>query len=860
MSSKEPHPPKWADRFLSWFCNPKLLEQIQGDVHELFYWRLEEKGVSNAKRSFTWDVIRLFRWSNIKRKSGQTQKLNNVAMFKNYFKIGIRNLWKQRMPSAINVIGLSLAIACCLVAFKYIEYHMIRDAFHEKGDRIYLGTHEALEENETWTYGYWSWEIGNRVKENYSGVKEVIQFNNGGIEVKLQDKSFSENAAFTNKAFFDMFTFDIIHGDHELLVNKDKVALAEETSKRYFGDEYPIGKIVTIVVGGKNREFEVVMVFAEAPNNSSLRTEVVMHPDWLRKGRDSKNLISNFFVELEEGINPQEVIGQMQSLVEVQNGFNLDRKYEAMGLEPLTTMAKNSDQIIDGVGSTPPLAPMILLACIATFMLILATFNYINIATAMATKRVKEIGIRKVIGSKRGQLVVQFLTENLILCTLAMVVGCLMAAGFFMPKFNAISGSTIKLDLLHHTNLQIFLVSLLLFLTFASGAYPAFFVSKFKPVRIFRGSEKIGGKRRFTMGLLTFQFVLAMITIVAGVAAVQNNNRFENKSWGYNQNDKLVVNLSSDTFQAFRSEAMKNPNVLAAAGSYNSLNRHWDFREMKVGELEHRGQYLRSDASYPEFMEVPLVQGRYFDETKPSDLSTSILVNETFIKVFQVEDFVGTLVTIDSTNFQIVGVVKDYFYSSFQDGIEPAVFKAEPDSVLKTITFLAQEGKTITLRDELEQTWEKLYSEVPFSAHFQSEVREAEFADTRGLRNILIFTASLAVLLSAMGLFGLVSLNISAKFKDFGIKKVLGASTMSLLRDVYKQFSFILLLAVVVGSLLAIKVVNLLLVSVYGEHTPVNVVPLGLAGLLLLTIAAITINIQMRRVRLMNPAETLRRD
>lgn len=860
MSKNLQHPPKWADRFLSWFCNPKLLEQIQGDVHELFYWRLDEKGVSNAKRSFTWDVIRLFRWSNIKRKSGQTQKLNNVAMFKNYFKIGIRNLWKQRMPSTINVIGLSLAIGCCLVAFKYIEYQMIRDAFHEKGDRIYLGTHVALQENEALTYGHWSWEIGNRVKDEYAGVKEAIQLNNAEVEVKLDDNSFSENTAFTNKAFFDMFSFDIIHGDHELLVNKDKVALAEETSKRYFGEEYPIGKIVTIVIDGQDRDFEVVAVFEETPNNSSLRAEIVMHPDWLRRGRDPKNLISNFFVELEEGVNPMEVMGQMQSLVQVQNGFNLDRKYESMGLEPLTTMAKNSEQIIDGVGSTPPLPPMILLACIAIFMLILATFNYINIATAMATKRVKEIGIRKVIGSRRGQLIVQFLTENLILCALSMVVGCLIAAGFFIPKFNTISGSTIKLDLLHHTNLKVFLVGLLLFLTFASGAYPAFFVSKFKPVRIFRGSEKIGGKRRFTMGLLTFQFVLAMITIVAGFAAVQNNSQYENKSWGYNQDDKLVVNLPRESFQAFRSEAMKNPNVLASAGSFNSLNRHWDFREMKVGEIEHRGQYLRSDASYPEFMEVPLVQGRYFDETKPSDLATSIMVNETFMRIFQVEDFVGTLVTIDSTNFQIVGVLKDYFYSSFQDGIEPAVFKAEPDSVLRTITFLAQEGKMMDLRSELEQTWERLYSEIPFSAHFQSEVREGEFADMRGLRNILLFTASLAVLLSAMGLFGLVSLNISAKFKDFGIKKVLGASTVSLLRDVYRQFSFILLLAVVVGSVLAIKVVNLLLMTVYGEHTPVNVVPLGLAGILLLLIAAITINIQMRRVRLMNPAETLRRD
>jgi len=858
MNKEALKPPKWADRFLSWYCNPKLLEQIQGDVYELFYWRLEEKGIQRANRSFVWDVIRLFRWSNIKRKSNRTQNLNNVAMFKNYFKIGLRNLWKQRMPSTINMIGLSLAIGCCLVSFKYIEFQLVRDAFHENGDRIYLGTHQAFEENDVYEYGYFSWAIGDLIRENYSGVKNVVQYNTKGVEVSLADRSFGEYAAFTTKEYFDVFSFKVLYGEQGVLASKEKIGLAEQTAKRYFNEEYPIGKTVAIAIGGESYEFEVGLVFEEAPNNSSLRPEVIIHPDFYKVGADPKETTANFFLELEEGVAPNEVLGQLQALVEVQNGFNLDRKYESIGLEPLTTMAKNSDRIRYGIGSVPPMAPMILLACIASFMLILATFNYINIATAMATRRVKEIGIRKVIGSKKGQLVVQFLTENFMLCALAIAVGCLLAAGFFIPKFNIISGSTLKLDILNHTNLQVFLVALLFFLTFASGAYPAFFVSKFKPVRIFRGAEKVGGKRRFTMALLTFQFVLAMITIVAGVSSVQNNNLYESKAWGYNQNDKLVVNLSKENFQAFRSEAMKNPNVLDVAASFNSLNKHWDFRKMKVGDLEYDGQYLRSDVYYPEFMEIPLLEGRYFDENLPSDLTSAVLVNEAFVKAFQLEDFEGTIVTIDSANFQVVGVLKDYFYSSFQDGIEPAVFKAEADSLLTTLTFQAQSGKMIELRDELEQTWSKVDSDTPFSAHFQSDVREGEFEDMRGLRNVLVFTASLAVLLSAMGLFGLVSLSISARFKDYGIKKVLGASALGLLRDVYKRFSFILLFAVVVGSLLAVKVVGLLLVSVYGEHLPVNIVPLGLAALLLLIVAAVTINIQMRRVRQMNPAETLR--
>ncbi len=858
MNAKRPHPPKWADRFLGWYCNPKLLEQIQGDVHELFYWRLEEKGAGKAKRSFIWDVVRLFRWSNIKRKSGQTQKLNNIAMFKNYFKIGLRNLWKQRMPSTINIIGLSLAIGCCLVAFLYIEYNLNRDQFHEKGDRIYLVTHQAFVDEVEGRFGYLSVALGDRLAEDYSGIRNTVPYLNSGVEVKLANKSFNEYAGFTGPKFFDVFSFEVLYGDTKALEAPDKIALASATANRYFGEDYPIGQIVSIEFGGVSRDFEVAVVYTEPQNNSSIRPELLIHNDWLIQGRDPKSVNSHYLIELEKDVNLNEFKASLQSLVPIQNGLDLDRSYDYIGLEPLTTMAKNGQLINGGLGSMPPMAPMILLACIGAFMLTLATFNYINIATVMASRRVKEIGIRKVIGSRRSQLIVQFLTENFILCSFAMVVGCLLALGFFIPNFNTISGSSLKLDLLNHFGLQKFLLGLLLFLALASGAYPAFFVSRFKPVKIFRGAENTGGKRRFTMVLLTFQFVLAIITIVAGISAVQNNSLYENKNWGYDQHDKLVISLSKENFQGFRSEVLKNPNVMGVAGSFNSLNRHWDFRPMKVGELEYEGQYLRGDRNYPEFMGIPLVAGRYFDDGLVSDLSSSILVNEAFMRDFQLEVGTNELVTIDSVNYQIVGVLEDYYYSSFQDGIRPAVFKAEPDSVLTSLTVLTQKGELLSVRDQLEDAWTKQYSELPFSAHFQSEVREREYEDMRGLRNVLVFTASLATLLSAMGLFGLVSLSLSAKFKDFGIKKVLGASTWSLTTGVYKQFSFIVAFAIIAGSALAVKVVNLLLDSVYGEHTAIDFIPLGLAGLLLLLVAVVTINLQMRRVRLMNPAETLR--
>ncbi len=858
MNKEVSKPPRWADRFLSWYCNPKLLEQIQGDVHELFYWRLEEKGLQKARRSFAWDVIRLFRWSNIKRKSNRTQNSNNIAMFKNYFKIGVRNLWKQRMPSTINVVGLSLAIGCCLVAFLYTEFQNNRDQFHEKGDQIYLLTHNAFVDEEVRRYGYMSWAISDQIREEIPGVNNVLKYSNTNVELKIDDRKFSQSVAFTDSGFFDTFSFPIVYGSNDVLTNPKEMAISEEVAERYFGTEYPIGKIIQLEINDVTEEFEVAAVFKRPKKNGSLRPTMVVRYEWRRAGRALRDINAHTFVEVEEGIDMDAFVRNLQPLVAVQQGFNQTRKYEALGLEPITTMAKNSQSINSGLGSMPPRAPMILLACIGLFMLTLATFNYINIATVMATRRVKEIGIRKVIGSTRSQLIVQFLTENLILCTLAVTLGCLLAVGFFIPNFNQISGSNISLDLAHHWPLQKFLVGLLLFLSFASGAYPALIVSRFKPVKIFRGSEKVGGKRRFTMSLLTFQFILAMITIVAGVSSVQNNGMYEAMDWGYNHEDKLVIEVSGSKIAAFRSEILKHPNVEGVSGSYNSLNKHWDFEEMQVGELSYEGQYMKTGVNYPEFMGVALISGRYFDESLPSDLSSSILVNQAFMRDFQLEKMDNQLVTIDSVNYTIVGVLEDYYYGSFQDGIEPAVFKAIPDSMYNCLTIQASEGSVFKVRDELKKTWETQYPDEPFESHFQSEVRAREFEDMRGVKNVLVFTASLATVLAAMGLFGLVSLSVTAKFKDYGIKKVLGASAIALLRDVYKQFSFIVFFAVVAGSLAAVKVVGLLLSSVYGTYAPIDVIPLGLAAILLLSVAVLTINIQMRRVRLMNPAETLR--
>ncbi|MBO6759609.1 MAG: ABC transporter permease, partial [Roseivirga sp.] len=451
-------PPKWADRFLAWYCNPKLLEQIQGDVHELYYWRIKEKGGGKARRSFIWDVLRLFKWSNIKR-SNKSQNRNNMGIFKNYFKIGLRNLWKQRMPSAINIIGLSLAIGCSIVAFKFVEYNYVKDDFHENKDDLFLVTHwEELESNKGRNGGTDNQLVGEILK-SVPGIKTSTRYNYRQPEVRYGIKTKYEAALFVDEAFMDIFSFDLLYGNPNTLYNEGEIIIDESTSISLFGDANPVGKKVDLKIRENWKTFTIGAVYRDKPNNSSIQINMLVnYVHYEQEFRDRATWNTNLFIQREDGVEPASLLSAMDQLLPVYNKDNEETAITYFELEPLSTMANNSYEMMNGVGSGPNMAPIITLSAIGVFMLILSTLNYVNISLAMIMKRLKEIGIRKVIGSKRKQLVTQFLIENFLLCAFSMFLGVLLAHSFFLPGFNEIAGGDFKLDLWSHLNFWYFLI------------------------------------------------------------------------------------------------------------------------------------------------------------------------------------------------------------------------------------------------------------------------------------------------------------------------------------------------------------------------------------------------------------------
>ncbi len=859
MSQKTPIPPKWPDRFLGWYCSDRVREQVQGDAHELFYWRLEDKGLNRARRAFAWDVVRLFKWSNIKRTN--YQKLNNIAMFKNYLKIGLRNLWKQKMPSTINIIGLSLAVGCCLVSFKWIEANLVKDQFHERAEDTYLITPtRKSEDGNKIRYGKVAMAAADMVAEEVPGVEFVNRYAFGYGQVKVKNARFGNTFIFTDPTFFDVFSYKIIHGDKTALNDPRSVVLSESNALAFFGDEYPIGQELSLKINGEEKFFEVSAVIENAPDNSSMKPGLLLNFSFLEDFADPLTKTAFTFIVLNESVDPASLTASLDRIREKKNALTPKTPYESISLEPLVTMAKNGEDIANGFGGRPPMAPFILLTCIGAFMLLLATFNYVNIATVMAMKRVKEIGVRKVIGGRRQQLIVQFLVENLLLCTLALAVGCLLASAFFIPWFNSIAGGDLSLDLLGHRNLWWFLAILLGFITLVSGGYPAFYISSFKPVAIFRGSSEKGSKRRLTGALLTFQMVLAVITIVAGIMFVQTNRVNESRDWGYDQHDKLVLYIpTGQTYQTLSAELLKMPNVEDVAGSRGVLGQSINYKK-----VDHNGNRIfahihRSNENFPELMKVQLKEGALFNKDAPTQNQKSLLVNETFMNRLQLTWEEGQTVVMDSTNFSIVGVVEDFHFSNFNEVIQPAAFHVAADSLLTNMTLQVRKGTSLEMKEKIENTLSELDPEKNrYTVGFQNAVFDEHFKEMKGISNIMLFTASLAILLSAMGLFGLVSLSISSRQKDFSIKKVLGASLRQLSADIYKRFILILSLAIIIGGTVSVFLIGMLLDSAYGYHENIGVVPLSLAGIILLSVAAITINTQVRNVRRMNLADTLR--
>lgn len=866
MDNKRTHqPPKWPDRFLEFYCNPNRLEQIQGDAYEIFYLNLEEKGLAFARFRFFIHVISFFRWNNIKRTKSSHHTYTQGAMFKNYLKIGWRNLVKQKGTTFISVFGLAVAVGCCMVAYLFIAQVWFKGMQQPNKNEIFQLTHTSEEESGMITYGIVAEPISELIPENLSQVKNHTRVTTGFSVLIHKSESFNQRSLYVDPAFMEMFVYRMEYGYPGALNEPNEVILTHQLAEKLFGDTHPIGQELSLVTNGTEKLYKVGGVLKDLNDMDMFNFDLLVNITSLDRFKLEKPLKEAWneeiwtFIQVENSKDIAQMNAGLGQLTSIQNTINPEKPYTSIQLEAYTDITRNSEHIERGVISFLGIGPQILLGAIASFILLLAVSNYINISVLMASRRLKEIGVRKVIGGKRAQLVFQFLSENLMVCFFAIFLGCLLAAFIFLPGFNEIASKNLKIDLFRDGKVWLFLGGLLLFITFASGLYPAVYVSSFKPVNILKGSQKIGSKSFLTSALLTFQFTLAIISIVAGIAFVQTNYINAHRDWGYDSSDKIIVNVpSSEEYLVLKDKLSGLASVTEVSGSQDYVGNWLGEVGITFEDVEYKVGVLNAEPTYPELLGIHLAKGRMFKPESMSDKQESIVVNQAFMDQLGLTFPVTQKITVDSVGYEIVGVVDDFHTVFFQSTITPLVIRASQDTTFNYLTLKTTQGSAADLLPAVKKIWHETIPRGLFEGKLQADVFRLEFDDVRGVRNIILFAGLLAVLLSGMGLFGLVSLNMSSRIKDFCVRKVFGADLTDISMKLMKRYLVIYCVAAVLGGAFSIVIISSFLDSFFAFHSGVGIVPIGSALLVLLIVILSTVASQIWKVMKVNPAVVLK--
>ncbi len=859
-------PPKWPLKFLRFFVKKEYLEEIEGDMEEIFSDNVERLCIRTARRIYTWEMLRLFRPILLKNLH-PSKSLNHYPMFKNYFKTSFRSLMKSPLTSIINVVGLSVAIGICLVVYAFLEFDYSIDQFHKNKNQVYLATFFANRDGVPQQYGLTPRPLGEMLKSDFAQIKKICRIEDGNVVVKNEDNVFHERVRYTDATFLEMFTFPLKWGSASSLSDLNSIILSEEMSVKYFGEDNPIGRDILIIFGDSiSKAFSITGVAKAFPKAHVIDFNFLINFQNIRVANPAYNFndwsafLNATMIQVDNPLDIEAIEKGMEKYRILQNKVEKDWAIASFSLESLATLHEKSANIKDDISHDDNVEGRIGMPIIAIFMLALACFNYINIAIVSAAKRLKEIGVRKVIGAHRARVITQFLTENIVVTFFALVIGCILGAAVFIPWFVQFSGWNLELRLLDQ-NLWIFLFLLLLFTGIASGIYPAFYISKFDAVKIFKGSLQFGKKNPLTKVFLGVQLVLAFITITASVVFTQNASYQNSRSWGYNQKDALYVRVHEQAaFEKLQASMSREPNVRLLSGSKDHLGQS---TSTTVVHMPPNRQYevdqLSVDANYFETMGLQLIEGRGFKNFAESDRQ-AVVVNELLVKNLNLTEPIGKLFEIDSTKYQVVGVLKDFHTRDFFHKVVPTIFKLAKEEEYRFLSLRVSADAELETFKKLQAQWAKLYPEIPFQGGYQEDVWSNYFYSVGRSEIFNNVLATIAVLLASLGLYGLVTLNVSGRVKEFSIRKTLGAGLKNIASIIIKQYVLLTAVALIIGAPISYVFTKAYLNMLFAYSMPMGYSGVAIAVLILLFVLLAVVSTQVRKVSKSNPVDGLKVD
>jgi len=789
-------------------------------------------------------------------------------MVRNYILTALRTILRQKGYSFINIFGLALGLACTQIILLWVQDEVSYDRFHENLDQLYRVVEDQYYSGATYHVTVTPYPSGPVWAEKIPEIRESIRLQyTGGMLFRYEDKAFYEGEMrAVDSNFFQVFTFPLIEGDPStVLLEPFSMVLTEEMAEKYFGKEDPIGKSLQV----NEFHFNITGVARNVPNNSTIRFDFLVPWDFLHTiDRYTDHWGSNSiqtYVRLKENADSGPVDAKLTAIYKE----NLEDGTTDFMLEPFK---KQHLFTYWGYQTKPEgIQYVYIFSVIAIFVLIVACINFMNLSTAKASIRAKEIGVRKVVGAKRNNLIRQFYGESLILTIIAVLFAFLLL-GTLLGGFNKLSGKEVSLAELFQGDFLLGIFIITLVTAFIAGSYPALLLSSFKPVSVMKGESEHGVKKGTLRKILVvFQFTISIFLIIGTAAAYNQLAYMRNKYLGYDKEHLVYIPMRGDiktAYERIKGAFENSPHVVSITATRqaptnfgsNSGGATWPGKDPELRTLITTNAV---DFGFVETMKVEIAEGRNFNEQYVSDMTDTstyegvFLINETLANIINRDTIVGLQFDFMGVHGPIVGVMKDFHYHHLSNEIMPLAMVVAPTFWLNYILFRIEPGDVTRTMSDLEEIWKEVLPGYPFDYYFVDQELEERYRGQEVVGKLLRYFAIIAMVVACLGLFGLASFTAEQRTKEFGIRKAMGADGKGLILLISRQFTLLVLISIILGCPIAWFLLNKWLQD-FAYRDQLHWWIFALAALFSLVVALISVTYQAIKVSRTNPADALR--
>ncbi len=862
-------PPKWADTLLEWYCREELLEDLQGDLYEHFY-RNQEKGRVLANLIYVIDVLKFFRFYTVKKLKTQT-KMNRLALLKINFKTSIRVLRRNKLFSAINIIGLAISMSVGLLIISLITEMTGYDDFHTKGDQIYRVVNTIEDVGFSGEFATTSLYVSNELDKRPAGFKNKVILNRrfGGV-IDNKERKLPISGFYASKDFFNLFSFELLIGNGQTaLASPFTLVLTESYANKLFGDTNPLGKTVKV----DDVDFTITGVVADPPKNSHMKFESLAsfetykeeEKDHQSYGKPNRMWRTYIYLQIPDKQAIPTIQSNLNDIAIASNEIDGRRTYE-IGLQPLYDIFTGEEKS-NQIGPTFPMFMALILSAIAFIIVLAACLNYTNLSVARTLRRTKEIGVRKVLGATKSSLFGQFITEAVIVSLSALLI----SIGIFSimrVEFLDIA------DVSSQLSLQVTWVTVVFFVLFAivvgiiAGFLPSLIVTKLKSIDAFRQQDNVRllpgiGLRK---ALIVFQFTLSIIFILFTVSLFRQYDYTQSKDLGFSTNQIVNMNIFDSDKDLLEHEFSKFPAVQEI--SFSNSIMHSGNKSIVYGIYDDpldsaEVNYNSVSEQYLGIHKIELLAGTNFDPAANDELKKKqVIVNEKLLERFGFsgpEEAIHEKLILDEEPYEIIGVTPDFHHNTLDDIIEPYAFRYTPEE-FHYANFRISSDDYVELMKQLSATWEAIDPVHPFEATFYDDEIANAYQFLSVLAKFIGFVSLLVISIATMGLIGMSVYEVETRIKEVSIRKVMGASAKSLVLLLSKKFLKLIMIAVLIATPISILGISELFLPEFEYSGPLGAIELTLSAMVVVIFAGLIIALQTIKAANSNPAVTLRNE